>query len=118
MAFRDRGSRMTEDQLGMYSKAESYLNEVLAYQAASAVHPLREKYGLEIQQLNLTVAPDDPHHPGVVHVTCTVHSVRERALLQIVVAIDPRNGGTPHPGTGPRMSPATNAPPGPEHGDE
>jgi hypothetical protein len=86
---------MTKDRLEAYAKAEAYLNETLAYQAASAVHCLREKYGLEIQQLQLVVAPDDPGHPGVVHVTCTVHSAREQIPLQIVVAIDPRNDGMP-----------------------
>lgn len=88
---------MAKDNVGMYAQAETYLNETLAYQAASAVHHLREKYGLEIEELLLTVAPDDPHHPGVVHVTCTVHSIREGAILQMVVSIDPRNGGSPHP---------------------
>ena len=87
---------MATDELVNYAKAETYLNETLAYQAASAVHHLREKYGLEIEQLHLSVAPDDPHHPGVVHITCTVHSVRKQTPLQIHVAIDPRNGGALH----------------------
>jgi|GEM_PF-6289177 hypothetical protein len=90
---------MAKDKVATYAHAETYLNETLAYQAASAVHHLREKFGLEIEELLLTVAPDDPHHPGVVHVTCTVHSIREgKAVVQMVVAIDPRNGGTPHSG--------------------
>ena len=86
---------MAKDRVAVYAKAEVYLNETLAYQAASAVHHLRDQCGLEIEELLLTVAPDDPHHPGIVHITCTVHSVREKAFLQMVVAIDPRNGGTP-----------------------
>ena len=85
---------MANDELVKYAKAEAYLNETLAYQAASAVHHLRDNYGLEVEALHLTVAPDDPHHPGVVHITCTVHSVREKAVLQLVAAIDPRNGRT------------------------
>ena len=89
---------MAVDKISAYAKAETYLNETLAYQAASAVHYLRDRYGLEIEQLQLTVAPDDPHHPGVVHITCTVHSVREQAPLRLHIAVDPRNGGTPRPG--------------------
>ena len=83
---------MAQDRVATYARAEAYLNETLAYQAASAVHHLKSKLGLEIEQLHLTVQPDDPHHPGVVHITCTVHSVREKAPLQIHMAIDPRNG--------------------------
>ena len=87
-----------DDGVGTYAQAETYLNETLAYQAASAVHHLRDKFGLEIKQLQLNVEPDDPRHPGVVHITCTVHSVRERTPIQLHIAVDPRNGGTPHPG--------------------
>ena len=91
---------MTASNVGLYAKAEAYLNETLAYQAAGAVHHLRYKFGLEIEELLLTVAPDDPRHPGVVHVTCTVHSVREKSILQVVVAIDPRNGEALHAAEG------------------
>jgi hypothetical protein len=88
---------MAQDRVATYARAEAYLNETLAYQAASAVHHLKSNLGLEIEQLHLTVQPDDPHHPGVVHITCTVHSVRERAPFQIRMAIDPRNGdGSTH----------------------
>ena len=69
---------MAQDRVATYARAEAYLNETLAYQAASAVHHLKSNLGLEIEQLHLTVQPDDPHHPGVVHITCTVHSVREK----------------------------------------
>jgi hypothetical protein len=83
---------MTKDKLGAYAKAEAYLNGTLAYQAAIAVHHLKDLFGLEIEQLQLTVAPADPHHPGVVHVTCTLHALRdEKTPLEIRVAIDPRN---------------------------
>ncbi|MGH9550401.1 MAG: hypothetical protein ACRD3W_13545 [Terriglobales bacterium] len=80
---------MSEDQLVTYAKAEAYLNRTLAYQAAIAVHHLKEEYNIEVQQLALNVAPVDVRHPGMLHVTCTLQSVRNEPALEIQVGIDP-----------------------------
>jgi hypothetical protein len=48
---------MAQDRVATYARAEAYLNETLAYQAASAVHHLKSNLGLEIEQLHLTVQP-------------------------------------------------------------
>jgi hypothetical protein len=81
---------MAEHETETYAQAEAFLNRTLAYQAAIAVHHVKEDYGLDVEQLHLTVAPADPSHPGVFHVTCTLHSVREEPLIQIQVRVDPR----------------------------
>jgi hypothetical protein len=84
---------MADENVPRYAKAELYLNETLAYQAAIAVHHLRQYYGLEVKQLTLVVAPDDPRHPGTVHVTCSLHSVQGDLPVRLEADIDLRKNG-------------------------
>jgi len=84
---------MTTDAepLHSYAKAEAYLNSTLAYQAAIAVHHLREEFGLSVSELRLSVAHEDPMHPRVVLVTCTIASLQGNAR-EMTVRIDPLQG--------------------------
>jgi len=79
------------DPVHSYARAETYLNSTLAYQAAIAVHHLREAFGLSVSELRLSVAPEDPLHPRVVLVTCTIASLQAGAR-EVKVRVDPLTG--------------------------
>jgi hypothetical protein len=79
------------DPVHSYAKAEAYLNSTLAYQAAIAVHHLREEFGLSVSELRLSVAPEDPLHPRIVLVTCTIANLQAEAR-EVKVRVDSLTG--------------------------
>ncbi len=76
--------------LEVISKAEVFLNRVLAYQAAIAVHQLKDDLGLDVEELNLSVAPAAQDAVGTYRVVCTIvsASVPQPVVLEVVVAPD------------------------------
>ena len=70
------------------AKAEKILNRTLAYQAAIAVHELKEELGLDIEELRLVVAPVSMEAPGAYRVTCTIANLAtpDPVVLDLVVA--------------------------------
>jgi hypothetical protein len=69
------------------AKAEKILNRTLAYQAAIAVHELKEVLGLDVEELNLVVAPVSMEAPGAYRVTCTIAHLAtpEPVVLDLVI---------------------------------
>jgi hypothetical protein len=58
------------------AKAERILNRTLAYQAAMAVHELKERLGLDVREIALTVAPLRADDVGAYRVVCTIKSLQ------------------------------------------
>ena len=65
------------------ARAERFLNRVLGYQAAIAVHQLSEEHGLDVEELSLTVGPISSEAVGAYRVVCTI--VRANAPEPIVL---------------------------------
>lgn len=69
------------------AKAERFLNRVLAYHAAIAVHELRDDFGLDVQELSLSVVPMPPEAVCAYRVVCTIvgASIPQPVVLEAVV---------------------------------
>jgi hypothetical protein len=65
------GEAMNDKSVSVYAEAERILNRTLAYQAAIAVHELRDRLDLDVEELRLIVAWQSA---GCYTVTCTVVS--------------------------------------------
>ena len=79
-----------EPDLEVVAKAERFLNRVLAYQAAIAVHQLKEDLGLDVEELTMSVSPIAPEAVGAYRVICTIvrASGPEPVVLELVVEPD------------------------------
>ena len=71
------------------AKAEKILNRTLAYQAAIAVHELKEALGLDVKELCLVVAPLSPGAPGAYRVTCTIANLAASDPLVLDTVVEP-----------------------------
>jgi uncharacterized protein (UPF0210 family) len=80
-----RPSRKTKVDAHIIAKAEKILNRTLAYQAAIAVHELKDELGLDVEALRLVVAPVSMEAPGAYRVTCIVENLHNPVILDIVV---------------------------------
>lgn len=58
--------------MALISQAETILNRTLAYQAATAVHELKDRLGLDVTELRLVVVPESVAMPGCYRVICTI----------------------------------------------
>ncbi len=69
------------------TKAELFLNRVLTYQAAIAVHQLKDDLGLDVQELHLAVSPAAHDAAGTYRVVCTIvrATTPEPVVLEVVV---------------------------------
>ena len=56
--------KKTAADVRILAKAEKILNRTLAYQAAIAVHELKDALGLDVEELRLVVAPISMEAPG------------------------------------------------------
>ncbi len=76
-----------EPDFEVIAKAERYLNRVLAYQAAIAVHQLKDDLGLDVEELTLSVAPVSPEAVGAYRVICTIvrASGPDPVVLEVVI---------------------------------
>jgi hypothetical protein len=61
--------------MALVSHAEKILNRTLAYQAATAVHELKDLLGLDVAELRLIVVPESVAMPGCYRVICTIGSL-------------------------------------------
>ena len=70
--------------------AEKILNRTLAYQAANAVHELKDRLDLDIAEIRLVVAPLSSDAPGCYRVTCTIANLvlPEPVSMEVIVRPD------------------------------
>jgi hypothetical protein len=85
-----QGRDMKSD-IELISEAEAVLDETLAYEAARAAHQLKRRLGIDIQQINLEVRPNDS---GNYRVVCTISSLarKDPADPRLTTMISARDG--------------------------
>ena len=87
---------MTAAKLTLVAKAEKILNGTLAYQAAIAVHDLKDRLDLSVAELRLVVAPETPEAAGCYRVTCTIASLATpRRLTTKITGANREKQGSP-----------------------
>ncbi len=86
---------MTAQKLTLAAKAEQILNRTLAYQAAIAVHDLKDRLDLDVAELRLVVAPESPDVPGCYRVICTIARLAEPGSLTLQAMVRPDQAATP-----------------------
>jgi hypothetical protein len=69
--------------------AEKILNRTLAYQAAIAVHELKDRLDLDVAEIRLVVAPLVSDAPGSYRVTCTIANLVLPAPVSVEVIVRP-----------------------------
>lgn len=72
------------------SKAELILNRTLAYQAAIAVHALKEELDLDVEELRLSVSPSIDT-PGTYRVICTIETLAAPAPVMVELVVAPEH---------------------------
>jgi len=93
--------------------AEKILNRTLAYQAATAVHELKDRLDLDIAEVRLVVAPLSSDAPGWYRVTCTIANLvlPEPVSMEVIVRPDQATGSakesTRAPAGRPQAKPAS-----------
>jgi hypothetical protein len=85
---------MTPDDVVAIAEAEKLLNRTLAYQAAMAVHEMKERLNVDVAELHLTVAPEAIDKPGSYRVTCTIASLAVHLPLVVEVIVRAEDGIT------------------------
>ena len=80
---------MTAADLTLVAKAEKILNRTLAYQAAIAVHDLKDRLDLNVAELRLVVAPESAEAAGCYRVTCTIANLATPSRLTMKVIVKP-----------------------------
>src|SRR5450755_2640667 len=85
-----QGRDMKSD-IELISEAEAVLDETLAYEAARAAHQLKRRLGIDVQQINLEVRPNDS---GSFCVVCTISSLarKDPADLRLTAMIPAGDG--------------------------
>ena len=80
----------TLDDIGTIAEAEKILNRTLAYQAAIAVHELKDRLKLDVGELRLVVAPINEENVGSYRVTCTIAglAIKRPVLVDLIVRPD------------------------------
>jgi hypothetical protein len=86
--MKTRRARMESD-LELLAEGERVLNRVLGYQAAMAVHQLKDDLGLEVKELSLTVAPLSSDAIGVYRVVCTITRANGPEPIVLAVIVEP-----------------------------
>jgi hypothetical protein len=86
---------MTAKELTSVAKAEKILNRTLAYQAAIAVHELKDQLDLDVAELRLVVAPESSDAPGCYRVTCTIETLATPRRLTLKVKVMPEQAIAP-----------------------
>lgn len=75
------------------AKAEKILNRTLAYQAAIAVHELKDVLSLDVEELRLVVAPT-METPGAYRVTCTIATLVTPGPVRLDLVVEPEKAVT------------------------
>ena len=80
----------TLDDFRIVAEAERILNRTLAYQAAIAVHELKDRLNVDVEELRLVVAPITEEDVGSYRVTCTIVglAVGRSMLVDVIVRPD------------------------------
>ena len=80
----------TPDDIRIIAEAEKILNRTLSYQAAIAVHELKDRLNVEVEELRLVVAPITEESVGSYRVTCTIIglAVHRPVLVEAIVRPD------------------------------
>jgi len=86
---------MTDTQLASIAEAEKLLNRTLVYQAAVAVHELKDRLNLDVAELRLVVAPESVDAPGCYRVTCTIAGLTEPKPVKVDVLVRPEQAIAP-----------------------
>lgn len=88
-SMRNRLNRVSRD-VELIARAERLLNRVLGYQAAIAVHQLKDELGLDVEELTLSVVPMTSEVVGSYRVVCTIvrASGPEPLVLEVIVEPD------------------------------
>ena len=97
---------MADTKLASIAKAEKLLNRTLVYQAAVAVHELKDRLNLDVAELRLVVAPESAEAPGCYRVTCTIAGLTEPKPVKVDVLVRPDQAIAAAPGRQ-RAKPAT-----------
>jgi hypothetical protein len=80
---------MADTELASIAEAEKLRNRTLVYQAAVAVHELKDRLNLDVAELRLVVAPASAEAPGSYRVTCTIASLTEPKPVEVDVLVRP-----------------------------
>jgi hypothetical protein len=86
---------MADTELASIAEAEKLLNRTLVYQAAVAVHELKDRLNLDVAELRLVVAPESAEAPGCYRVTCTIASLTEPKPVKVDVLVRPEQAIAP-----------------------
>ncbi len=79
----------SERDIELIAQGERLLNRVLAYQAAAAVHQLKDELGLDVEELILSVAPLSADEVGSYRVVCTIVRASGPEPLVLELVVDP-----------------------------
>ena len=86
---------MAKTDLGTIAFAEIILNRTLSYQAALAVHELKDWLNLDVEELRLVVSPLREDMPGKYCVTCTIESLGSSKPITVEVVVEPEKAIEP-----------------------
>jgi hypothetical protein len=78
--------RDVKSEFELIAEAEAILDETVAYEAARAVHQLKKRLGIDVQQINLEVRPV-PNDAGSYHAICTILSIAPKNPLEIKLTV-------------------------------
>lgn len=90
-----QGKKVTKPahDVELIAQAERLLNRVLGYQAAIAVHQLKDELGLDVEELTLSVVPFTSETVGAYRVVCTIVRASVPAPLVVEVIVGPERVG-------------------------
>src|SRR6266498_1668618 len=85
---------MVTAEIDSIADAEKILNRTLAYQAAIAVHELKDRLDLDVAEIRLVVARVSSDSPGSYRVTCTIANLvlPEPVSVEVIVRPDQATG--------------------------
>lgn len=78
-----------ERDIQLIAQGERLLNRVLGYQAAIAVHQLKEDLGLDVEELTLSVLPISSEAVGAYRVVCTIVRASEPEPIVLELVVEP-----------------------------
>ena len=89
-----RASPMTDQEVQLLARAEAILNATLAYQAAAAVHRLKDELGIRVRELRLVVSEPTLQTAGTYLVTCTIAASDSADVIQFEALLQAELGAS------------------------